>query len=77
MEHDVSVHGEVACVLPLLAVSQPHKESTPVRPCLDDRFLNKAIKSLPGNDVPVCAEKLPEWRTASHEDVKMLDIRKA
>ena len=33
--------GEVACILPLIAVAQPHKPTTPVRPCLDCRAANE------------------------------------
>ena len=41
--HDSSVHGEPRCVLPLLAASQEHKASTPVKSCLDYRLLNRLL----------------------------------
>ena len=75
--HDESVHGAPACVLPWLAVSQPHKSSTPVRPCLDYRRLNDAIVSSPGLDAPACAETLRAWRAESPDDHVLLDLRKA
>ncbi|XP_065176529.1 uncharacterized protein LOC135806289 [Sycon ciliatum] len=76
--HDQAVHGEPGAVLPLLAVAQTHKESTPVRPCLDYRQLNKLIVSHPGLDVPVCQEKLRQWRSIGNADSHvLLDISKA
>ena len=74
--HDPAIHGEPAAVLPLLATCQEHKTSTPVRPCLDFRLLNNHILSHPGNDVPVCGEKLRDWRSKSTE-LSVVDIRKA
>eukprot|EP00117_Sycon_ciliatum_P035558 scpid11219/ scgid1080/ len=76
--HDQAVHGEPGAVLPLLAVAQTHKESTPVRPCLDYRQLNKLIVSHPGLDVPVCQEKLRQWRSIGNAGSHvLLDISKA
>ncbi|XP_065195764.1 uncharacterized protein LOC135827166 [Sycon ciliatum] len=76
--HDQAVHGEPGAVLPLLAVAQTHKESTPVRRCLDYRQLNKLIASHPGLDVPVCQEKLRQWRSIGNADSHvLLDISKA
>ncbi|XP_065196213.1 uncharacterized protein LOC135827687 [Sycon ciliatum] len=74
--HDAEVHGSPIAVLPLLANCQEHKLSTPVRPCLDYRALNQLIVSNPGNDVPVCPEKIREWRQRPSEST-VLDIRKA
>ena len=65
-------------VLPLLAVAQTPNESTPVRPCLDYRQLNKLIVSYPGLDVPVCQEKLRQWRFIANAVSRvLLDISKA
>ncbi|XP_065196502.1 uncharacterized protein LOC135827994 [Sycon ciliatum] len=77
VEHDPSVHGEPAAILPLLAKVQEHKASTPVRPCLDYRALNGVIKSNPGTEAPVCADKLRKWRMAGDQECKLIDIRKA
>ena len=63
-------------VLPLLAVCQEHKATTPVRPCLDYRLLNSCIVSNPGKDAPVCGEKIRKWRR-QHGQSKVIDIRKA
>ncbi|XP_065189499.1 uncharacterized protein LOC135820118 [Sycon ciliatum] len=76
--HDTSVHGPPQCVLPLIPQVQEHKQSTPVRPCLDYRSLNRLVKSEPGREAPICGDKLRKWRKAgpAHEYV-LMDIRKA
>ena len=61
MKHDPVRHGEPKCVLLLIAQVQEHKPSTPVRPCLDHRAINKQITSHPGLDAAVCADKLRCW----------------
>ena len=38
--HGEAGHGPVCGVLPLIARTQEHRASTPVRPCLDYRKLN-------------------------------------
>ena len=48
IKHDMSVHGEPAAVLQLLAVLQPHRSSTPVRSVLDYRALNELINPIQG-----------------------------
>ena len=75
--HDESKHGEIAGVLSLLAKDQAHKVTTPVRPCLDYRPINKLIRSSPGADSPVCDEKLRRWRMNSADGMDLLDIKKA
>ena len=74
--YDTEAFGEAMCVLPFLAVSQPHKETTPVRPCLDYRQLNQRLLSHPGYDASSCDETMREWRMLSPDGV-MLDLRKA
>ena len=54
----------------------PHKETTPVRPCLDYRQLNQRLLSHPGYDTSSCDETMREWRMRSSDGV-MLDLRKA
>ena len=76
VKHDSEVHGEPGAVLPLLAVVQEHKASTPVRPCLDYRAINNLILSSPGADSPACGEKIRSWRAAATE-CEILDVRKA
>ena len=56
--HDPDVHGEPGAVLPLIAVSQQHKATTPVRPCLDYLNLNWRLRSNPGVEAPACDHKL-------------------
>lgn len=76
--HDPVQHGSPRCVLPLIAQVQDHKPSTPVRPCLDYRLLNKQILSNPGLDAPACGEKIRKWRQAGPADeYVLLDIKKA
>ena len=76
--HDESIHGRPGAVLPLIAQVQEHKPSTPVRPCLDYRLLNKLLVSQPGRSAPVCEETLRKWRLAGDpSDFRLLDIRKA
>ena len=78
MPHDEEKHGKPAAVLPLLAQVQEHKETTPVRPCLDYRCLNESLQSEPGLDAVVCPDTLRKWQLAGDaRDHKLLDIRKA
>ena len=74
--YDADRHGPPGAVLPLLAVCQEHKPTTPVRPCLDYRALNVRIISSPGREAPACPEKLREWRQRKGAS-KIVDIRKA
>ena len=57
VEHDEDVHGKPLGVLPLIAVMQEHKPSTPVRPVLDYRELNNRLLCNPGMDTPVGVKK--------------------
>ena len=75
--HDPDVHGQPACVLPLIPKTQEHKLSTPVRPVLDYRELNKLLVSRPGRQAPVCTETLRKWRVKGGTEYDLLDISKA
>eukprot|EP00117_Sycon_ciliatum_P022483 scpid27783/ scgid19383/ len=78
VEHSSEIHGEPAAVLPIMAVEEEHKESTPIRPVLDYRQLNKLIVSHPGNDAAVCQDTFRNWRASDDDaDYSLLDIRKA
>ena len=78
MKHATDIHGCPACVLLLIAVSQPHKTSTPARPVLDYGHLNKLSVSQPGTKSPVCAESLRQWRLEGEADeFELLYITKA
>ena len=78
VDHDTDKHGAPACVLPLIAVLQEHKQSTPVRPVLDYRCLNEHIVCPLGADSPVCEEKLRTWRKAGEAgSYNIIDIKKA
>ena len=74
--HDPDRHGKPGAILPLMAVCQGHKASTPVRPCLDYHCLNESILSHPGGDAPACDQKIREWRCRGVDQV-VVDIRKA
>ncbi|XP_065189613.1 uncharacterized protein LOC135820225 [Sycon ciliatum] len=76
VEHDEATHGSPTAVIPLLAKSQAHKSTTPVRPCLDYRGLNNLIKSNPGMDAPACAEKIRKWGQVGGQ-YELVDVRKA
>ena len=77
VEHDPAVRGGPACVLPLMAATQEHKPTTPVRPVLDYRCLNDLIVSNPGMKSPVCEATLRRWRKKSAKEYELLGIRKA
>ena len=78
VDHDTDKHGASDCVLPLMAVLQEHKQSTPVRPVLDYRRLNEHMVCHPGADSPVCEEKLRTWRKAGEAgSYNIIDIKKA
>ena len=74
--YDCEKQGEIGAVLPLMAVLQEHKSTTPVRPVLDYRELNKRIVSNPGFESPVCGSSLRAWRQVNPDSV-LLDVRKA
>ena len=74
--YDPVTHGDIHNILTLMSVVQTHKETTPVGPVLDYRYLNSYVKGNPGNDVPVCDEFIRKWR-AFGSDAHMLDIKKA
>ena len=69
-------HGIPGAILPLIAVSRKHKQTTPVHLCIDYRSLKHLIKSSPGADVLAIDQKLREWRQREADSV-VLDIRKA
>jgi transposase InsO family protein len=71
---------QVQGLLSLIAVEQLHKPSTPVRPVLDYRWLNKLIHSCPneGLDQPVSAPNcLRRWRSHPDGSMCLIDIKKA
>jgi hypothetical protein len=66
---------DVRRVLPLIAVLQKHKVSTPVRPVLDYRALNELICSVRNQDTASVTATLRKWRHL--QTAVFLDIRKA
>ena len=77
VEYDQQLYGKPACVLPLMAVVQEHKATTPVRPVLDYRKLNELVASNPGLQSPVCEDTLRKWRKKGEQEYELIDIRKA
>ena len=73
---DFNEHGDIKNVLPLISVRQQKGEVTKVRPVLDFRFLNDYVLSLTGAAMPLCQERLREWRRYG-QNCSVLDLRKA
>jgi len=59
-----------------MSVRQFKSEKVKIRPVLDYRKLNKEIESHPGGALPLCSERLREWRQMG-KNVSILDLRKA
>ena len=73
---DEEQHGLPGAILPLIAVSREHKQTTPLHLCIDYRSLKHLIKSSPGADVLATDQKLREWRQRE-ADSAVLGICKA
>ena len=73
---DESTHGPVKHFMPLMAVVQRKGEVEKVRPVLDYRLLNSVIESRPGGAMPLCRERLREWRKKGLK-CSVIDLRKA
>ena len=77
LEDNPEVHGQPACVLPLMAAVQEHQASTPVRPVLEYRNLSQLLRCNPGAESPVCEDTLRRWRQKDGTDYDILDVSKA
>lgn len=75
-EHNRESHGEIRNYLNLIAIRQVKGSATKVRPVLDYRSLNKSIQSHPGGAVPICADRLRDWRQWGR-NCSLIDLRKA
>lgn len=69
-------HGEIRGYLPLMAVKQFKGEECKIRPVLDYRKMNEAVQSFPGGAVPICSERLREWRMRGDKG-SLLDLKRA
>ncbi|XP_067936897.1 E3 ubiquitin-protein ligase rnf213-alpha-like [Watersipora subatra] len=70
--HREALHGPVTGIIPLLAATQPNKE-TKVRPVMDySRELNGYVSSHPGLDTAVCQDKLRKWLNKSVVPVEVV-----
>ena len=76
VKHDVKEHGPVRNFIPMMAVQQRKGGVSKVRPVLDYRGLNTAIESHPGGAVPICADRLREWRQIGPE-CAVIDLKRA
>ena len=76
VEHEVSRHGEVKGVIPMLAAFQSNKHRK-IQPVMEyGKELNQYLSSNPGIEVAVCQDKLRKWRTFGY-NCSMLDLEKA
>ncbi len=73
---DKERHGSVNNFVPLMARAQDKGPVHKVRPVLDYRRLNQAVESYPGDDTPVCHQRLREWRLKGR-DCAIVDLKKA
>ncbi len=71
-----SIHGAVRHHIPLMAVMQQKGDSKKVRPVLDYRQLNEAIESRTGGAMPICRDRVREWRQQG-KNCSIVDLRKA
>ena len=76
IEHSPGQHGSVKNVMPLIGVRQVKGDSVKVRPIPDFRRLNELIESHPGGAMPLCTDRLREWRVKRHR-CAVLDLKKA
>lgn len=76
VKHDMQTHGEVQNFLSLMAVRQEKGDKLKVRPVLDFRSLNNEVESHPGGAIPLCAERLRQWRQLG-PNCSVLDLKKA
>lgn len=76
VKHSAPEHGRVMSYLPLIGIKQVKGNSVKVRPVLDYRRLNKNIESYSGKSVPICADRLRQWRQQG-VNASMLDLKKA
>ena len=74
--HDEEKHGPVRNFVPMLGIRQKKGDNSRVRPVLDYRDLNKSIKSNPGGSVPICADRIREWRQVGSE-CAVVDLKRA
>ena len=76
VKYDATQHGEIQSFLPTMAVLQDKGDEKKIRPVLDYRMLNQVVKSFPGGSVPLCSDRLREWRQRG-SNCSLLDLRKA
>ncbi|MCH9662250.1 MAG: retroviral-like aspartic protease family protein, partial [Gammaproteobacteria bacterium] len=69
-------HGKIKNIVPLMCVLQQKGTASKVRPVLDFRWLNEHVKSRPGSAMPLCQDRLREWRKQG-EKCAVVDLKKA
>ena len=76
VKYKPQVHGPIKHYVPMMRIRQHKGDATKVRPVLDFRKLNETIESHPGGAMPLCSERLREWRQRSQR-CSILDLRRA
>jgi hypothetical protein len=76
IKHDQKEHGPVRNFIPMMGIRQRKGDTSKLRPVLDYRDLNKLIKSNPGGSVPICADRIREWRQVGSE-CAVIDLKRA
>jgi len=76
VKHSPTAHGEIKSYIPLIAIEQQKGDTKKIRPVFDFRELNKKLESHPGGSLPLCRDRMREWRQKgipSH----LLDLKRA
>ena len=73
---DEQKDGTIKNVVPLMCVQQRKGAATKIRPVLDFRWLNEHILSRPGAAMPLCQDRLREWRQRGCH-CAVVDLKKA
>jgi len=76
VEHDPRVHEQIRNYVPLMAVEQQKGDRTKIRPVFDFRELNKMLENHPGGSIPICKDRLKEWRQMGVPG-SILDLKRA
>jgi len=74
--HDPVLHGPIKHYLPIFAVRQQKGNATKVRPVFDYRRLNENLESHQHNSVPICSDRLRQWRQQGY-NAATIDLKRA
>ena len=76
IRYDQELHGELKVFLPVFGVRQEKGDTVKVRPVFDFRKFNEHVESHPGDGLPVCSDRLRQWRQIG-PNITIVDLRKA